>query len=95
MNAPDLNWLVKAEARHRDIAEWVRSQEHPTDCLCSEICAPIATPTRSPIVNDGLAGYHGVDVAQGVALLVSLKPYPQRVAVGHLRALYGLQGKLG
>jgi hypothetical protein len=68
--------------------------EHPTDCLCVS-CAPISLPTRSPIVNDALAGKHGSDVAQAVALLVSLKPYAQKVAVGHLRALNGLQGKLG
>jgi hypothetical protein len=66
---------------------------HPTDCLCVS-CAPISLPTRSPIVNDALAGEHGFDIAQAVALLVSLKPYAQKVAVGHLRALNGLQGKL-
>jgi len=69
--------------------------EHPTDCLCAEVCAPISLPTRSPIVNDALAGAHGSDVAQAVVSLVRLRPYAQKVAVGHLRALSGLQGKLG
>lgn len=68
--------------------------QHATDCLCVS-CAPISLPTRSLIVNDALAGKHGVDVAQAVALLMSLKPYGQQVAIGHLRALNGLQGKLG
>lgn len=68
--------------------------EHATDCLCIS-CAPISLPTRSPIVNDALAGKHGVDVAQGVTLLMSLKPMASKVAVAHLRALNGLQGKLG
>jgi hypothetical protein len=88
-------WLKEAEARHQSVATWLSSQDHPTDCLCVEFCAPISLPTRSPSVNDALSGTHGVDVAQGVALLLSLKPYGQRVAVDHLRALQGLQGKLG
>lgn len=88
------NWLAAAETRHREVANWVSSQEHPADCLCIS-CAPISTPTRSPIVNGALAGNAGVDVAQGVALLISLKPYAQQVAVGHLRALNGLQGQMG
>jgi hypothetical protein len=96
MNAPE-NICPDARgdsARARLVALWIRAAEHPTDCLCVS-CAPISTPTRSPIVNDALAGAHGVDVAQGVALLMSLKPYGQRVAIGHLRALNGLQGHLG
>jgi hypothetical protein len=98
MNAPDQNLRFYAHgdsARARIVALWIRAAEHPTDCLCAEVCAPISQPTRSPIVNAGLAGTHGVDVAQGVALLISLKPYGQQVAIGHLRALNGLQGKLG
>lgn len=89
------NWLKDAETRHLDVAKWIRAQAHPTDCLCAELCAPVSTPTRSPIVDDALAGNHGVDVAQGVTLLVSLKPYGRKVAVGHLRALNGLQGNVG
>jgi hypothetical protein len=67
---------------------------HATDCLCTS-CTPISAPTRSPIVNDALASQAGLDLHQGVTLLMSLKPYGQRVAVCHLRALRGLQGQLG
>jgi hypothetical protein len=67
---------------------------HATDCLCIS-CAPISLPTRSPIVNDALAGGSGSDVAQGLVLLLSLGPMASRVAVAHLRALHGLQGKMG
>lgn len=81
--------------RNIAVAAWVSSQEHPTDCICAEFCAPVSTPTRSPIVNAALAGNQGVDVAQGVTLLIGLKAYGQRVAISHLRALNGLQGKLG
>jgi hypothetical protein len=88
------NWLAQAVARHATVAEWIRAAEHPTDCLCTS-CAPISLPTRSSIVNDALAGKHGLDVAQGTTLLMSLKPYGQRVAVAHLRSLRGLQGVLG
>jgi hypothetical protein len=68
--------------------------EHPTDCLCPEVCAPISLPTRSPSLNDALAKKNGFDVAQAVTLLVGLKPYAQQVAIAHLRALSGLQRKL-
>jgi len=81
------------QTRLQAIAEWIGSQEHPTDCLCIS-CAPISTPTRSPSVDDALAGKHGSDVAQGTALLASLKPYGRKVAMRHLRALIGLQGQL-
>jgi hypothetical protein len=94
MNAPDRLDARGDSARTRLVALWIRAAEHPTDCLCVS-CAPISTPTRSPSVNDALAGKRGSDVAQGVALLMSLKPYGQRVAVAHLRSLHGLQGKLG
>lgn len=85
---------AQAREQAEAISAWIRVQEHPTDCLCL-LCAPISTPTACPIVNDALAGNRGVDVAQGVALLVSLKAMGQRVAVAHLQALNGLQGKLG
>lgn len=94
MNAPAPNWLAAAEARSRDVAAWLRAQEHPTDCLCIS-CAPISTPTRSPSIDDALAGVHGSDVAQGMSLLLSLKPKAMKVANAHLLALNGLQGKMG
>jgi hypothetical protein len=95
MIAPDQPFHHRAQnkAQLQAIVAWVGSQEHSTDCTCLS-CAPISTPTRSPIVNDALAGVHGVEVAQGVALLVSLKPYGQKVGVAHLKALNGLQVKL-
>jgi hypothetical protein len=93
MNAP-ANWLAAAEARDRDIAKLIRSQPHPCDCLCIS-CAPISTPTRSPMIDDALAGNHGVEVAQGVESLIRLMPYGRKVAAGHLKALEGLQRKLG
>jgi hypothetical protein len=68
--------------------------EHPTDCLCAEVCAPISLPTRSPSVNDALAAGPRSDVAQAVTLFECLMPYGRRVAIDHLRALKGLQGKL-
>jgi hypothetical protein len=68
--------------------------DHPTDCICPEVCAPISLPTRSPSLNAALAGDRGSDLAQAVTLFESLAPYARRVAVGHLRALSGLQRKL-
>jgi hypothetical protein len=68
--------------------------DHPTDCICPEVCAPISLPTRSPSLNDALAAGRGSDVAQAVTLFESLIPYGRRVAIDHLRALKGLQGKL-
>jgi hypothetical protein len=68
--------------------------DHPTDCLCPEVCAPISLPTRSPSLNDALAAGPRSEVAQAVTLFEGLMPYGRRVAIDHLRALNGLQGKL-
>lgn len=45
--------------------------DHPTDCLCIS-CAPISLPTRSPMVNDALAGEGSSDVAQALMLFQQL-----------------------
>lgn len=67
--------------------------DHPTDCLCREVCAPISLPTRSPTLNDALAADPGAELAQAVTLFASLIPYGRRVAIDHLRALNSLQRK--
>jgi hypothetical protein len=45
--------------------------EHPSDCLCIS-CAPISLPTRSPIINDALAGCGDSALAQALVLFQQL-----------------------
>lgn len=45
---------------------------HPTDCLCIS-CAPISTPTRSPIINHLLAADRDSALAHGLALAHQLR----------------------
>lgn len=86
--------MITDQLSHIAVAAWIRAQVHPTDCICS-FCAPVSTPTRSPIINDALAGRGDSGLAQVVALFPQLDDRHQRQAILLMKCGIRVEGKMG
>lgn len=66
--------------------------DHPTDCICKEVCAPISLPTRSPIVDSTLAAGPDSDLAQALGLFRLLDARHKKLFLAMLGAAVKVQG---